>query len=382
MKIALICTEKLPVPPILGGAIQIYIDAILPTLAKHHHITLFSLKNSKLPAREEDGNIRHVRIKGKTADQYINNIKKEISNEFKDEFDLIHVFNRPLWILRLSDAAPNSVFSLSLHNEMFTTKKIDEDRASRCIDKVSFMTTVSKFIAEGVEDKYPSAKGKMNVVYSAVDTEKMKPIWSEEIIEERESMRSLYGLGDRKVIVYIGRLSKKKGSDVLLKAMKLVMDKHPDTALVFVGSKWYGKNETDDYIKKLQNYARDLNGPVIFTGFLPPEKIPKHYNLGDIFVCASQWREPLARVHYEAMGAGLPIITTDRGGNAEVIEDNINGLLIKDYTNHEVMAEKIIYFLENEDDALRMGKEGRKLAEERYNWDRVASQLLELFDTI
>jgi len=53
--------------------------------------------------------------------------------------------------------------------------------------------------------------------------------------------------------------------------------------------------------------------------------------VGDIFVCASQWNEPLARIHYEAMAAGLPIITTDRGGNAEIFEDNVNGIIIKDY---------------------------------------------------
>ena len=149
-----------------------------------------------------------------------------------------------------------------------------------------------------------------------------------------------------------------------------------------MGSKWYGKNETDDYVKELKDLSKTLSQPVVFTGFLTPKVIHKYYNMGDIFVCASQWREPLARVHYEAMGAGLPIITTDRGGNAEVIEENINGLLIKEYDNPEVMAEKIIYLLENEDTALKMGKAGRKLALEKYNWKTVSSQLLELFETI
>ena len=77
MKIALICTEKLPVPPILGGAIQIYIDAILSSLAKYHQITLFSLQNSKLPVKDQRENIRNIRIKGKTPDEYIKNIRRE-----------------------------------------------------------------------------------------------------------------------------------------------------------------------------------------------------------------------------------------------------------------------------------------------------------------
>ena len=53
--------------------------------------------------------------------------------------------------------------------------------------------------------------------------------------------------------------------------------------------------------------------------------------MGDLFVCSSQWNEPLARVHYEAMAAGIPIITTNRGGNAEVMNQGKNGIIIDDY---------------------------------------------------
>ena len=42
MKIALICTEKLPVPPVAGGAVQLYISEILPYISKEHDITVFS----------------------------------------------------------------------------------------------------------------------------------------------------------------------------------------------------------------------------------------------------------------------------------------------------------------------------------------------------
>ena len=120
----------------------------------------------------------------------------------------------------------------------------------------------------------------------------------------------------------------------------------------------------------------------MFTGFLPPFEMPKLFSVGNIFVCASQWREPLARVHYEAMAAGLPIITTDRGGNAEVIRPGENGLVITEFNRPEVMAEKIKYLLDHEDIAQSMGRTGRKIAEEQYNWERVANQLLKLFDSV
>ncbi len=378
MKIALICTEKLPIPPILGGAIQIYIQNILPILGKYHEITVFSLKDNKLLEKERFGNVEHIRVSGKTSDEYINNIKEKIS----DEFDLVHVFNRPLWILRLNDAAPNTPFSLSLHNEMFLPKKINKERALKCIDRVSFISTVSQFIADDIKRMYPQAENKLNVVYSAVDLNRLKPLWDKSILEDRLAMKKKYGLQDAKVILFVGRLCKKKGPDVLVKAMKDVMQIHPNAKLVFVGSKWYGKNVTDEYVKNLQTMAKELKNPPIFTGFLPPDEVPKYYNMGDIFVCTSQWREPLARVHYEAMAAGLPIITTNRGGNAEVIEEGVNGFVINQYDNPKLFAQKIDYLLRNENRALNMGKMGRKFAEEKYNWDRVAKDLLNLFESI
>lgn len=378
MKIALICTEKLPVPPVSGGAIQIYINGIMPIISKAHDITVFSLLEADFPKNEVVDNVRYIRVQGKTTAEYLNNIKKQLTNDY----DLIHVFNRPLWVIPLSESAPDSVFSLSLHNEMFLPEKISPERAVRTIEKVKFITTVSQFIADGVKELYPSSEGKLNVVYSGVDTNQYKPIWSPECQENRIDMKKSFGLENYKVILYVGRFSVKKGAHILVKAMKAVMRKHSDTALVFVGSKWYGSNEVDDYVRQIQLMTKDLIGPVVFTGFITPNEIQNYYCLGDIFVCASQWKEPLARVHYEAMSAGLPIITTNRGGNAEVIDEGVNGLVIKDYNNPDAFAEKISYLLSNNDKSIEMGRNGRKFAEEKYNWERVANQLLELFETV
>jgi len=115
---------------------------------------------------------------------------------------------------------------------------------------------------------------------------------------------------------------------------------------------------------------------LFFTGFIPPSEIPPYYNVGDIFVCASQWNEPLARIHYEAMAAGLPIITTDRGGNAEIFEDNVNGIIIKDYKNPDSFADNIIYLLNNPHTALEMGKKAFESALSRFTWKRVADEVL------
>jgi len=377
MKIAIVCTEKLTFPPINGGAVQMYLEGALPILSKVHEITVFCIQDPKLPNRSTEGGVKYIRLPASTMDEYVRGVKKLLTNNF----DLVHVFNRPRWVPFLSSDL-TCAFSLSLHNEMFPIKKISAAIANSCINRVSFITTVSKFIANGVEDLYPSAARKLHPVYSAVNCNLYKPIWDNDTNSSRNILREKYGLQNHKTILYVGRLTPKKGTHIVLDAMNTVMESHPNTALMIIGSKWYGGNQPTDYIKSLKRLSKELNGPVIFTGFLNPTEIPKYYSIGDIFVNMSQWREPLARVHYEAMAAGLPIITTNRGGNAEVMEEGVNGFVMNDSENPRVLEKNIVRLLDNKDLALKLGKNGRSIAEDKYNFNRLANDLLKLFDSV
>lgn len=372
MRIAMICTEKLPVPPIRGGAIQQYIDAVLPYLKEKHDITVFCVADPELP-QKESGNIRYVKA-SKTQD-YISGVIDQLDAGY----DLTHVFNRPQWVNLIAEKLPHTKISLSLHNEMFQPSKISKEEGEKCIRRVKFITTVSRFVATGVKKLYPEAAGKIHTVYSGVDVNRYQPVWSPEAAKIRGQLKARYGLTGKKVILFIGRLSQKKGAHILIKAIDQIQSSHPDTALVLVGSKWYGENQEDSYVRQVRQMADTLDTDVVMTGFLPPSEVVSHYYLGDVFICASQWREPLARVHYEAMAAGIPIITTDRGGNAEVVKGKGNGIVISEYNQPQAFADAITYLLEQPDIALEMGTVGRRLAEEKYSWKRVAMDLNDLF---
>lgn len=372
MKIAMICTEKLPVPPIRGGAIQQYIDAILPYIKEKHDVTVFCIADPEL-SQEENRNMCY--IKAAKSQDYISGVIDHLN----DEYDLIHVFNRPQWVSLIAEKLPHARISLSLHNEMFHPSKISKEEGVKCIQRVKFITTVSRFIESGVKKLYPEAAGKIHTVYSGVDVDRYQPVWSREATEMRNQLKARYGLTGKKVVLFVGRLSQKKGTHILIKSVDQVLHSHPDTALVLVGSKWYGENQEDSYVRQIKQMADTINTDVVLTGFLPPNEVVSHYYLGDVFVCASQWREPLARVHYEAMAAGIPIVTTDRGGNAEVVRGKGNGIVISEYNQPQAFADAISYLLEQPDIALEMGKAGRRLAEEKYSWKRVAMDLNGLF---
>lgn len=378
MKIALICTEKLPVPPVSGGAVQIYIDGVLPYLSREHDITVYTVQHPQLKDKEVIDGVRFIRLPASPKETYIHNVV----NCIEEDYDLIHVFNRPKWIKFLSRKLPNTKLSLSLHNEMFRPQKISSAEAVECINRVEFINTVSIYIAEGVRKLYPFAGPKLRVVYSGVDLNKFNIHWSREGRYIRHSLKEKYGLTNYRVVLFVGRLCEKKGVDVLLRAMELTIRHYSKVALVIIGSKWFGDNEKNPYVEELESLAKRLNGHIIFTGFLPPEEVYEHYNMADIFVCPSQWNEPLARVHYEAMAAGVPIITTNRGGNAEVVKGFNNGIVIDDYANSVTLSKNINFLLRNPRKSAIMGRNGRKIAEERYSWSRVANDILRGFRRI
>lgn len=379
MKVALVCSEKLPVPPVRGGAIQQYIEGVLPYLAKDHEITVYGIADRELPEREEQGQVSYVRFRTGSRQGYIKSVASALGGE---QFDLVHVFNRPRALTEYYRAAPGARYILSVHNDMFAPNKITPEEGDFCLEHTEVVVTVSDYIRKNIEELYPQARGKAFTVYSGVDPERFRPGWTPEGHNLGAVVRERYGIGNATVVLLATRFSEKKGVHVIIEAMDKVIREDPRVVLLVVGSKWYGSNKVNDYVASIFSQAQVLGSQVIFTGFVPPAKMPEYYAAGDIFVCASQWQEPLARVHYEAMSAGLPIITTNRGGNPEVVAGQGNGLILCGYDQPDDFAWAINYLLANPRAAREMGRQGRRLAESRFSWARVAGELLTFYEKI
>ena len=369
MNIAFICTEKLPSPAVKGGAIQMMIDGIVPYLKGQHEITIFSVSDPSLPDFEQIGGVTYYRF---PRNSYRFSVAEELKNH---AFDIIHVCNRPRNIPLYKEASPVSQFILSVHNEMFTAKKITDAEGQRAIEQAAAITTVSQYIKDTIVARFPEAEPKTSVVYSGVDLTEFQPVWTKDGQRIRTEMRKKYGISNNsKVILFIGRLSPSKGPHILIQAMKYILPQHEDAKLVIVGGKWFSDNRVNKYVRYLHTLAAPFQNHVIFTNFVPASEIYHMYVMGDLFVCSSQWNEPLARVHYEAMAAGIPIMTTDRGGNAEVIQDEENGLLIKDYKNPLEYARIINEMLDFPGFGSWLARNGRKVVEEQFDFKHVASR--------
>ncbi len=373
MRIALIATEKLPVPAIRGGAIQIYLDAVAPIIAKKHDVTVISITDKDLPDSETKNGVKYLRF---NEDDYVQSLSYHIKEA---QYDVVHLCNRPNWIEILHESSPNTKFVLSVHNEMFSLDKMSDEQGNQCINKVSKIITVSDYIGTTITSRFPSAKGKTSTVYSGVDLEGYNPSWTSQGQSARNRVRGELGLRDKKVVLFVGRLSKVKGPHILLHAIPKIIEQHPDIMMVFIGSKWFGDDDLNNYVKHLYSLGAMYQDNVTFIKFVKPKDIPDLFVMSDVFVCSSQWQEPLARVHYEAMAAGLPLITSNRGGNPEVIEEGKNGYVIQDFENPDEYARMINNLLNEKGKCEKLGRYGRQKVERDFGWNQVATNLLRVY---
>jgi CotS family spore coat protein len=375
LKVLMICTEKLPVPPVRGGAIQTYIEGISGMLSQQHDLTILGTTDPSLPLEEYKHDIRYVRIDG---EQILEIYAEKVINFLKNNyFDLIHVFNRPRLIPLIREVAPHSRIILSMHNDMFGTNKIHYKDALAAINEVERIITISDYVGNTICNLYPQAASKVQTIYSGVNLDTFIPWEKSKIAAQiRQKLREEYNLESKTVILFVGRLTPKKGADLLLQALNEVHSLDSNIALVIVGGTWYSVDTVTDYVAYVRALAERAAFPVITTGYVSANLIHQWFWTGDIFVCPSQWQEPLARVHYEAMAAGLPFLTTARGGNPEIVIDQ-NGLIVEQPEDPIEFAEKLKILLTDPKLRSSMGQTGRRLAEERFSWERVAHEVLE-----
>jgi len=133
---------------------------------------------------------------------------------------------------------------------------------------------------------------------------------------------------------------------------------------------------------RLINYVKknNLEKNIKFTGFIPYDDLRALYSACDIFVLPSfEEGDPIALK--EALASGKPLIGSRVGGIPIQIRDSWNGFLVEP-GNEKQLAEKIKYLIENEEERERMGKNSKRLAEEEFDWGKIAERYLEVYEEV
>jgi phosphatidylinositol alpha-1,6-mannosyltransferase len=181
------------------------------------------------------------------------------------------------------------------------------------------------------------------------------------------SLRKDLQLGNRPVIICVGRLVHRKGQDKLIEALPEIKKFIPDAILLIVGEGPHRK-ELDLLVTKYK-----LEDSVKFVGRISYDDLPKYLSASDLFAMPSRDRlfglevEGLGIVYLEASACHLPVIVGRSGGATDALLEGVTGISVNGRDTKEI-AGAVVKLLGNKKLAEEMGKSGRKWIESEWSW--------------
>ncbi len=220
------------------------------------------------------------------------------------------------------------------------------------------ITATSHFLAD-VTRHYTDKE--VHVVPFGVDCQVFRPA-------ERINMTSPITLG------FVKHLRVKYGPEHLIRAMEIIVRRHPRTRLLMVGS-----GELRSQLEELTGQL-GLTRNISFLGPIEHHRVPEILENVDIFAMPSI-REEFGVAAVEAQAMEIPVVATRVGGVPEVVRDGVTGILVEPY-NSEQLAAAIIELIENPEKRKEMGKAGRKYVLSHYRWEDNAALMDDLYKSV
>lgn len=195
-------------------------------------------------------------------------------------------------------------------------------------------------------------------------------------VEARAELRKKYGIPeDAFVYGYVGRINADKGVNELVEAFVNVKKSKENVFLMLVGMYDEQNPITEENYSICKSDER-----IILTGNVPASEVYRYMTVFDVMVHPT-YREGFGKVIQEAMGVGIPVITTDVPGPSEVIENNISGILcrVKDPAD---LCDKMKLMYEREDLRHAYAEAGRVRAEKFFDRPIMINNILEDMNSI
>ncbi len=236
--------------------------------------------------------------------------------------------------------------------------RIREERMRKKAFKGLYITTQTKILAEKVRklyEKYPY------VVPNGFDPSQFEG-------NERETLRKKYSF-EKLTITNVASLTWRKGQKFLIEAIPEIVKKY-DSEFIFVGN-----GPKEEYLKKRAEEL-GVSDSIRFMGALSRDEVAEILLASDIFVFPSVV-EGFPNALIEAMGAGLPVVSTDFGGVKEIIEDGKNGVICK----KERLSEGILSLLKRKDEWKEISLANKKRVK-KFSWEKTAEKYLEFYREI
>jgi glycosyltransferase involved in cell wall biosynthesis len=196
--------------------------------------------------------------------------------------------------------------------------------------------------------------------------------------DEVSRAKEEYGIRGKVSVLFAGNVIPLKGVHHLVKAAEIILKCHKDVVFLIAGNLEIDKR----FSKFIVDYVntRGLNNNIKVLGFVPHRQLRVLYAACDIFVLPSL-EEGQSIALLEAMASGKPLIGSNAGGIPMQIRDGWNGFLVEP-ENEKRLAEKIQYLIENEGERMRMGDNSRKLAKDKFSWEKIVEEYLKVYEEV
>jgi len=384
MKICMLTWEY---PPRIVGGIARHCEGLAKALAKlgvETHIVTLDFPGA--PEYEENEGIKIYRVRSEIGHPnfltwvmlFNHFLEKKVANIAKEEnYDIVHIHD---WLVAPAGIAMKHF----LRKPMIATIHSTEHGRSGLHSPDSFMidswewwTTyeASKVIVTSNSMKHEVCGHfhlpweKVELIPNGIDIEKFN------IPVDRISVKGRYGIGpNEKLILYVGRLVPQKGVEYLIQAVPMIAGKYPNTKFIIVGEGWLR-----DYLESLAS-STGQKWRIIFTGFVPDHEIVALMKSADVLVVPSVY-EPFGIVALEGMAAEVPIVASQVGGLAEIIEHDKTGVFIYP-RNPESLAWGVDHVLSNPGHAEWLVKNAKERVKEMFSWEAIAKRTVEIYKSV
>lgn len=224
--------------------------------------------------------------------------------------------------------------------------------------------TESEALRRMLVDFCPGA-GNVHTFYKGIDLAGLREP------TDRPAARVRLGMApDRTYMIGMGTTAVTKGVYEFYESLKRLADRRPHLSAI-----WIGDGPEDAPLRALA--ARDgLAHRFSITGVLPREAALQYVRAADLLVFPT-YAEGLSNTVMEALAGGLPTVTTDVGGDREVLVDEVTGLLVPP-KNVDALVAGIDRLLENPTEARRMAQRGRQLILNHFDVAANAAVALEI----
>ncbi len=330
-----------------------------------------------------------------SSSTYYGGYARKIAQDLaRQDCDIIHVHNFSQFVPVIRAFNPRAKIVLHMHCEWLS--QLDRSIIEHRLKDVDLVIGCSDYIVTKVRARLPEIGRRCQVVYNGVDNDIfLQRNGKDALPDKSQSIR------EDKRVLFVGRVSPEKGLHDLLSAFELVQKAIPNTCLDIVGSVgsspyefivmiseepsvmdlsvfYDGLLKSDNYYNYLKQHLFDhLAEHVEFAGPVSHERVIDFYNRADVLVNPSL-SEAFGMSLVEAMASETPVVATRTGGMPEIVENGVTGLLV-DPADPDQLAAAILRILDNQELGLSMGKAGRIRAVEHFSWNKIAADLLELY---